>query len=56
MSTTCANRASKDVTCERQATPGHIYCKPCRLNTGGYDRYNRPPAEPGTQHSSKQQE
>lgn len=51
----CANR-KKNTACDRRATPGHIYCKPCRLATGGYDRYNPPAAKPGTQNSSNKQE
>jgi hypothetical protein len=42
MSEPCANHSAKNRECERPATPGHIYCKPCRLATGGYDRYNPP--------------
>ena len=56
MTKPCANHTAKNRECARGATPGHIYCNPCRLTTGGYDRYNAPPAKSGTQHSSNQQE
>jgi hypothetical protein len=39
----CAN-SNKSNRCHHEAQLGHIYCKPCRLATGGYDRYN--PAAP----------
>ena len=54
MSEICANRASKEVACGCHATPGHIYCKPCRLATGGYDRYS-PPAVPNRNTKQQQQ-
>ena len=34
--------STKEQRCERHATPGHIYCTPCRLASGGYLRYNPP--------------
>ena len=37
----CAN-SSKEHRCANRAELGHIFCKPCRLALGGYDRYNRP--------------
>jgi hypothetical protein len=41
MTKQCANH-DKNTKCERPATPGHIYCKPCRIANFGYDRYNPP--------------
>lgn len=39
----CANNGDQpEWKCRSNAVPGHIYCKPCRLATGGYDRYNPP--------------
>jgi len=38
---TCANQ-NKETKCGRNATPGHIYCNSCRLQTGGYSRYTPP--------------
>lgn len=53
----CANRDnSKAAKCERQASPGHVYCNPCRLATGGYDRYTPSAVQNRTQNSSNKQE
>lgn len=49
----CAN-SSKEVRCEQRATPGHIYCKNCRIALGGYDRHTPLRAQSHTR--SKQQE
>jgi uncharacterized OB-fold protein len=38
----CAN-STKEVKCGRDHVPGHIYCTSCRLQTGGYYRYNPAP-------------
>ena len=38
---TCANQ-NKEIKCPRDAVKGHCYCKTCRLQTGGFDRYNPP--------------
>lgn len=40
----CAN-SNKEQSCQRIATPGHIYCNPCRVANGGYNRYNPPRAQ-----------
>jgi hypothetical protein len=56
MSEPCANHSAKNRECDRQATPGHIYCTPCRVATGGYNRYTSPAVPNRTQNSSKQQE
>ena len=45
--TQCANQGDS-VKCSRLIAPGHIYCPQCRLDNGGYDRYN-PPREIATQ-------
>jgi hypothetical protein len=37
----CAN-SNKEHRCGRDARIGHIYCNPCRLAHGGYNRYSRP--------------
>jgi hypothetical protein len=41
MNELCANRGEQ-VQCKNYAVKGHIYCDPCRLQTGGYNRYNPP--------------
>lgn len=43
---TCANssREKHGPKCKRDAVKGHIYCDPCRLAVGGYNRYNSPRA------------
>lgn len=54
----CEN-LGKAQNCGNSAASGHIYCKPCRLATGGYDRYNPHPAHgkrEQTQYSSNKQE
>ena len=40
----CANQSSEKggPKCPNKATTGHIFCDPCRLQTGGYQRYNPP--------------
>jgi hypothetical protein len=38
----CANNNEKQPLCRAAPTPGHIYCDPCRIACGGYDRYNPP--------------
>jgi hypothetical protein len=30
--------------CPRRAVVGHIFCEPCRIESGGYIRYTRLPA------------
>lgn len=40
----CANqsREAGGTKCPNHNVPGHIYCTPCYVANGGYDRYNRP--------------
>jgi hypothetical protein len=33
----CANHKPGEA-CPRKATPGHVFCNPCRLAHGGYNR------------------
>ncbi len=39
----CANQSREPggLKCKNRAVPGHIYCDPCRIALGGYNRYNR---------------
>lgn len=41
---TCANQSPNagGTKCSRDHEGGSIYCKPCRVACGGYDRYNPP--------------
>lgn len=43
----CANGGERDV-CRSRAKPGHIYCTPCYVANGGYNRYNPPRADAHT--------
>lgn len=57
----CENQGkTANTRCDNQAVPGHIYCDPCRLTSGGYARYTSPPVlgrfRLQAQHSSNKQE
>lgn len=40
----CANQSNEPggQKCSNDFVPGHIYCDPCRVANGGYNRYTRP--------------
>jgi len=45
---TCANSSSEGgPKCHSKTEAAHIYCEPCRLATGGYQRYSAPRPKPG---------
>jgi hypothetical protein len=51
----CENSSQEQggLKCKARAVHGHIYCKPCRLANGGFDRYNTP-AKSHTHHTPQE--
>jgi hypothetical protein len=47
----CANSSNEKggQKCSAKAVKGHIFCDPCRIATGGYQRHNPQPRHNATQ-------